>query len=59
MQELRVGAIVRLNSGGPNAMVVACNGREVTIEWKDGLGNLETLTLPTLCVTQTLPDQCT
>lgn len=46
LQELHIGDTVRLNSGGPDAVIVAASsdGQNITIEWKDRC------TLPRPCV---------
>jgi len=49
MSDLHIGEAARLNSGGPDALIIACNGNEVTIEWQDGVGKHE-CTLPRACV---------
>ena len=46
LSDLYIGETVRLNSGGPDAVIAACNGSEVTIEWQDAVGNTKKCTLP-------------
>ncbi|WP_417515808.1 hypothetical protein [Minwuia sp.] len=47
--DLGLGAVVKLNSGGPNMMVVDLEGDDVTVAWRDWGAARET-TLPSVCV---------
>lgn len=46
---LMIGDYCRLNSGGPDCLVVAASGDEITFAWKDGEQVAEH-TLPRGCV---------
>jgi uncharacterized protein YodC (DUF2158 family) len=48
-EELQIGDMVVLNSGGPDTTVISVDGSEVTIEWKDESGP-SNCTLPSTCV---------
>ena len=51
---LRIGDIVRLNSGSPRWLIVDLDGQgNVTVSWRADDGEIQEHTLPELCVHRT------
>ncbi len=48
-KELRIGDIVRLNSGGPDSEIIASSGGRVTVRWETEPGVYDTWNLPAAC----------
>jgi pyruvate kinase len=46
---MRVGSSVYLNSGSPKLKVVDVRGNNITVEWVDNDGILQSLTHPAVC----------
>ncbi len=54
MSELRIGDRVRLNSGGPECLVVhVISTRYVIVAWPDDQGVIQEYTLPAVCLEKT------
>jgi hypothetical protein len=49
--ELQIGYIVHLNSGSPDLKVVAIEGDEIAVEWRNETNSLERMSLPRVCFT--------
>lgn len=47
---LRIGDIVRMNSGGPIMLVVDLNGPRVTTAWRARSGTVYEQKIPSICV---------
>ena len=49
-QEIRVGEVVRLNSGSPDLLVTAVSEKGIDVKW-DAEGETRTSTFPHACLT--------
>lgn len=52
--ELGLGAVVRLNSGGPHMMVVDVTGDKVTTAWRNSDEKIKESVFPRACVHRAL-----
>lgn len=55
--EIRVGGIVRLNSGSPDLKVLRIENDRATVEWQGGQGETQSSEFPLTCLTlQAIPE---